>query len=65
MKYETAFDLGDPVFIVDLDNTKAVVVTINIGADGITYKVQWFHEGRRNEGYLFVHELAPAPKEKP
>ncbi len=55
--YETTFTLGDRVSITDLDNQKAVVLSINIGINAMTYEVAWFHDGERKTAYLFAHEL--------
>lgn len=57
MKLETKFSLGDKVLIPDLDNANAVVRGISIGIFGATYSVAWFHNGKREECYVFEDEI--------
>lgn len=62
MKVETKFSIGDRVEIVELDRAKSVVTEIRIAPNGTTFKVHWFHNGERKEGWLFEHELKPADR---
>lgn len=55
--YEAKFAVGHRVTIVDLDQQKAVVLSIHIATSGVTYEVAWFVNGDRKTAYLFAHEL--------
>jgi hypothetical protein len=55
--YETQYAIGQRVRINDLDNQRAVVISIHIGEKGTTYETAWFHAGERKTAYLYPHEL--------
>jgi hypothetical protein len=55
--YEAQFAIAQRVAIRDLDDQKAVVLSLHISKEGVTYEVAWFHGGERKTAYLFAHEL--------
>ena len=59
MTIQTKFDLGQRVIIPELENTRAVVMSIRLTAYGISYAVAWFNSGKREEEFLWENELAP------
>lgn len=50
------FGIGDRVRIKEIESN-AIVLSILLDSSGITYKVSWWMNGDRKEGWLLSHEL--------
>lgn len=59
MKFETKYSVGEKVVIIDLENAKAVIRQICISDTGMTYQINWFHDGERRDAWVFEDEIAP------
>jgi len=62
VKIETKFGVGDKVLIVDLENTRAVIRGVCIAADGVTYHVYWFHDGKQQDAWVYDSEITTRTK---
>ena len=56
------FDIGQKVLVYDLDSW-ATVEEISISYKGTKYLVEYFHNGKREEAWLYASELRSKKEE--
>jgi hypothetical protein len=60
MKIETKFDIGQRVFIVEIESP-AIVRAIRIDERAFCYLVSYWMEGKQQDAWVSECELAEAP----